>query len=104
MKHWWKILTVMILLYVLTIGMLAPLAPGITSVSPEKAMTGKILTMQVNGYNSNFTKSKEIIRAWLELDTMNALCAESIKIIDDTQLELTFSIPSSLPSQKMIES
>ncbi len=104
MKHWWKILTVMILLYVLTIGMLAPLAPGITSVSPEKAMTGEVLTMRVNGYNSNFTKSKEIIRAWLELDTMNALCAESIKIIDDTQLELTFSIPSSLPSQKMIES
>ena len=103
MKHWWKILGVMLLLYTLTIGMLAPLSPGITLVTPNNASTGDTITLTVTGYNSNFTAAKEIIRVWLKIDDENAICAESIQIIDDRQLGVTFIIPNSLPTDKTIE-
>ncbi len=97
MKHWWKILSVMILLYVMTIGLMAPLSPGITSVTPITAKTGGQISVDVTGYNSNYTKSKEIIRAWLYLDTLHAVCSDAIKVIDDTHLEIAFTIPNDLP-------
>lgn len=93
----------MILLYVMTIGMIAPLAPGITEVSPERAKTGKTIALSVKGYNSNFTQVKEPIRAWLKIDTAHAICGNAIKVLDDQRLEIAFTIPNYLPGSDRIQ-
>ncbi|NJN78081.1 MAG: hypothetical protein HC803_06880 [Saprospiraceae bacterium] len=51
-QHWWKILAVIILLYVFIVGLLSPLSPGITSTLPSVANTGESVTLEVEGYNT----------------------------------------------------
>jgi len=108
MKHWWKILCVMLLLYVLTIGMLAPLNVGITATTPSSAKMGEQFAMTVTGYNTSFTEAKEPIRAWLEIETAEdsagfsvkkyySICSDAIKILDDQHLEVAFTVPNQLP-------
>lgn len=101
-KHWWKALSVLILLYVFIVGLLAPLAPGIEVITPQTVKTGSVFEMQITGYNTHFTKAKEPIRAWLEIDSANAICAEVIRIIDDTHLEAGFTVPNTIPVDEPI--
>ncbi|MEO6038387.1 MAG: cytochrome c biogenesis protein CcsA [Saprospiraceae bacterium] len=95
---WWKILSVILIVYSLSAGMLVPLKPGITYVQPAAGRTGQPLTLQVHGYNSFYTRSpaKEI-RVWLEFDSAHALAGQDIHILSDTALEATFSLPRTLP-------
>ncbi len=101
-KHWWKVLTVLILLYVFLVGLLAPLAPGIEVVTPQSVKTGSVFEMQITGYNTHFTKAKEPIRAWLKIDSAHAICAEVIRIIDDTHLEAGFTVPNIIPGDDKV--
>ena len=57
LKHWWKILSVLIILYVLTVGLLVPLSPGITSVSPQTLPGGNPARLLLVGYNSHFQRA-----------------------------------------------
>lgn len=99
-KHWWKILGVLILLYVFIIGLLAPLSPGIVESSPQNGTMGKTLTLKIKGYNSFFTEAKSPIRAWLLKDTEFAICAKAIDVQDDVHLLATFDIPKNFPSSR----
>lgn len=101
MKHWWKILGAMLLLYVLTIGLLAPLAPGITLTDTTDARTGQRVEMVVTGYNSSFATA-QTVRAWLELDSAHAVCASEVKALNEQQLQLAFQLPNDLPGEKNI--
>lgn len=101
-KNWWKYLGVIIILYVLTVGMLVPLKPGIIEIQPSSVRTGETVTFKVWGYNSNFTLAQQPTRAWLKLDDERALGAQRIEIKSDTMLEVEFRIPDYLPvSQKV---
>ena len=101
-KHWWKVLTVLILLYVFIVGLLAPLSTGIEAITSQSVKTGSVFEMQITGYNTHFTKAKEPIRAWLEIDSAHAICAEVIRIIDDTHLEAGFTVPNTIPIDEPI--
>lgn len=94
----WKALSVLLILYSLSAGLLVPLKPGITFVSPGVAKTGEPVTLQVHGYNSFFTRSTPAdFRVWLQYDEQLALAGEQVKILSDTLLETTFRIPATLP-------
>ncbi|MBL7782972.1 MAG: cytochrome c biogenesis protein CcsA [Saprospiraceae bacterium] len=96
---WWKILSVFLIVYTLIAGTLVPLKPGITYVQPASAPAGKVLTLQLHGYNSFYTKSPESeIRTWLQFDEQHAIQGERIRVLNDTTLEAQFSIPSALPN------
>lgn len=101
-NNWWKIAGVLILLYVFVVGLKAPLSPGIINVTPESVKTGQAFEMQVTGYNAHYTAAKEPIRAWLEIDSAHAICSDIIRIIDETNLEIGFTIPNDLPDGKSI--
>jgi heme exporter protein C len=101
-KHWWKVLTVQILLYVFFFGLSTPLSPGIEANSPQSIKTGEAMEMSITGYNTHFKKAKEPIRIWLEVDTAHAICAEAIKVIDDTHLKAAFTIPNQLPYENTV--
>lgn len=99
-KSWWKITSILILVYVFIAGMLGPLKPGIIRVDPQTVSTGQELVLQVEGYNSHYLEAGDAIRAWLKLDDERALGATSVQSKSETQLEAVFAIPQYLPVDK----
>ncbi len=101
MKHWWKIVGVLLVLYTLIIGMIVPLKPGIPNVSPSNGETGTQIRLSVQGYNTHYEEAKEL-RAWLKLDQERSLIADKITVQSPTTLEAIFTIPKNLPSDKKV--
>ena len=96
---WWKILSVILIGYAIIAGLLVPLKPGITYVHPAAGRTGQTLTLQVHGYNSFYTRSPAgDVRVWLEFDSTHALAGQQLRIVSDTTLEATFTLPRTLPA------
>ncbi|MCI5082469.1 MAG: cytochrome c biogenesis protein [Saprospiraceae bacterium] len=102
-KHWWKALGVVLIIYTFTVGMLVPLKPGITTVTPSSVRTGEEIKLEVSGYNSNFKKSQDSLRAWLKLNDEQALAAKNITVKNEQQLQVVFDIPSYLPVGKRVQ-
>ena len=95
---WWKVLSVLLVLYALAVGMFVPLKPGIAYVSPESARSGDSIQMTFHGYNTYYTLSPESdIRVWLQYDSAQALLGKNIRILNDTTLEASFVLPPTLP-------
>lgn len=95
-KHWWKGLSVIILLYVIIVGMLTPLSQGITSSYPTIVTSGQVVELEVEGYNTYFTKGETSV--WLKLDSANSVCSKSVEIVNDNQLKVSFVLPNTLPN------
>ena len=102
-KHWWKALGVFIIVYTFVAGLLIPLKPGIVDVSPSTVRTGEKIDVQVKGYNSNFAKAQDSLRAWLKLDNERALAASKIAVKNDQELTLTFEVPDYLPIDSKVK-
>ncbi len=98
-KNWWKVLGVIILLYVFTAGLLVPLKTGISDISPQVFKTGQRAELHVTGYNSHYTRAEGQLRAWLKADTEHAIAAIAIDVLDDRQLKIAFEIPKALPNE-----
>ncbi|MBK9256297.1 MAG: cytochrome c biogenesis protein CcsA [Saprospiraceae bacterium] len=96
---WWKLLGPVIFLYVLIAGMLVPLNPGVTAISPSSANSGEVVTIKVQGYNTHFTTASQN-RAWLKLDSIHSVAAIDVKAENDNILQLKFAIPVTFPDNK----
>ena len=84
---WWKIASVVLVFYAVIAGLLVPLKPGVTHVSPETAKTGQTIALQVHGYNSYYTRSEASgIRVWLEYDSLNSILGQQVRVLSDTVL------------------
>ncbi|MEM9884506.1 MAG: cytochrome c biogenesis protein CcsA [Bacteroidota bacterium] len=103
MKHSYKIIGVLILIYSFVAGMIVPLSPGISNVMPSSLKTDSEAVIEVVGYNSNYEKSVEGLRAWLKLSDEKALAAKDIEVISDNKLRLRFDIPSHLPTTDKVK-
>ena len=94
MKHWWKALAAILILYSLIAGMLIPLRSGI--VSDKSAMTLKTAASQhlkLQFYNARFKKeNSDKIIARLRIDSSRAICADNIKINSEKELDLEFNL------------
>ncbi len=93
---WWKYLGAALVLYSLIAGMLVPLGPGIDGVSPSALQAGKRHTITVSGYNTHYGEGE--MGAWLRLSAKYNLAAESIVVVDNRKVQLTFDIPAKVPS------
>ena len=96
-NNWWKILGVLLILYSFAMGLLVPLRTGISDVTPASVKTGQNVTLEVQGYNSFYENAKNL-RAWLKMDSIHTIEATSIKVINDRDLLVSFSIPKLLPT------
>lgn len=103
MKHWWKILGVLLIIYSFVMGMLTPLRTGITEVSPSSASSGEKVTLDVRGYNSYYFMAKEEMGAWLKLDSVHILEAVKIEVEDNRYLKAEFDLPVELPSDRDVQ-
>ncbi len=93
---WWKILSVVIILYTIFVGLLVPLKHGITAVSPSSLTGGTSVEMLIQGYNSKFRSPNEI-RVWLKQDDEHAIAAEKVMVMDENQIVASFQVPNDLP-------
>ena len=101
-KNWWKVLGVVILLYTYTAGLLIPLKPGILNVYPSNLEVGSQVVLEVNGYNTFFTKAKSKTRSWIKLDNEHAILAEKVELESDTKAKIFFTIPPNLPTDDLV--
>ncbi len=98
---WWKTLSVLLLLYSLTAGLLVPLKSGIERVEPAFARTQQEHTLRFYGYNTFFAQpTPEPVRVWLYYDENYALAAQRMTAVNDTVLEAVFTMPANLPDKK----
>lgn len=93
---WWKLLGALLIGYSLVAGMLVPLGPGIKKVTPYTLAAGQQHALEIEGYNTHFSKGD--LRAWLRLSGQHGIAATAISIVDDRHLNLTFNIPREVPS------
>jgi len=101
-KHWWKILAVLILIYTIIAGILVPLKPGILEVYPITGETGQNINLKVTGYNSHFLDAKQKPRVWLKYDSVYAIAANEVNLINNTRLDARFNLPNNVPSGKEV--
>jgi len=97
-KHWWKILSVLIMLYVLVVGFLVPLKPGVYNFSPNKLTLGESgtnNTIVINTYNTHLKTANET-NVWLKLPNENLIKATKLNISSENQVAATFNIPYAL--------
>jgi heme exporter protein C len=88
--NWWKLLSVLLLGFTFSAGILIPLAPGLISAESSAVSTSSApFTVKVLGYGTRFKENQSSIAAWIKNDDKEN-CASSIKVIDDTHLELDF--------------
>ena len=98
---WWKILSVVLIVYALLAGLLVPLKSGIQRAEPGYARTKQEINVRFYGYNTFFSKSaSDPLRVWLYADENNALAARQIRAVNDTILEAVFTMPDNLPAGK----
>ncbi|MEL7247244.1 MAG: cytochrome c biogenesis protein CcsA [Bacteroidota bacterium] len=102
-QHWWKALGVLILIYVFIAGMLIPLKPGITIVTPSSTRTGGELIIEVEGYNTNFDQAGDAVRMWLKMDDERSLQAKRVEVLGPTRAQAAFIIPEYLPSNQKVQ-
>jgi heme exporter protein C len=115
MKNWWKILGVILIIYTIILGITAPLKPALVDAAGKAVTTAKAgqpLSMKAFGYNTHFTKSTNI-EAWLTVvDSIRGpggmpyvypIKATSVKVNDDTKLDLSFEVPQHLPLSSQVQ-
>ncbi len=102
-RNWWKALGVLIILYTFYMGLLTPLKPGITEVTPSTVKVGERVRMMVKGYNSHFSENINTLNAWLKLDATYALKSSMLENIDDQNCAVYFEIPAYLPYQVRVK-
>jgi heme exporter protein C len=95
---WWKILAVVLFIYILFFGILIPLKPGILNVSPSRFNGGEQVSINVEGYNSFFMKEANLWRAFIKIDSIHSLQAYEIDVQSETEMRCKFNIPKYLPS------
>lgn len=94
--HWYKILAVLIILYVLIFGMITPLKPGITNITPDQFQSGQTANITISGYNTHYSSSNTY-RAYLKFDADHILQAKKVNANSENELVATFEVPEKLP-------
>ncbi len=100
-NNWWKILSVLILLYVLIAGMIIPLKPGIVDSSPKTVSAGHDKELIIETYNTHLNKAKNL-NIYLKFDDDQILAAKSGAIISPNKMTAIFDIPIEIKSQTSI--
>ena len=103
-KHWWKLLGVLILLYVFSAGFIVPLKPGVISLVPTSILSGKSSNVTISAYNSHFDELESgDIKAFLKIDSVHVIQATSVTAINRKTLDVAFDVPYKLPNNSEFE-
>lgn len=90
LKHWYKILGVLLFAYVLIAGMIVPIKQGIYTVTPASIKANQQNKILIEGYNTHFAESDTEV--WLKVDSLHGIQASNIRLIDENYLEAEFDL------------
>lgn len=96
-QKWWKLATVVLLLYVFIAGFLIPLRPGILDVTPFELYTGKSYKVDVFTYNAHFDKPGKQISAYIKFDSIHYAQASAVEVKGRNELVIEGTLPSTFP-------
>lgn len=102
-QYWWKALGVAIVLYTIFMGLLVPLKPGLISVEPPIIESGKPVSFVVEGYNTNFSREKSELKAWLVRRDGTLLSPKKVEVSSETKLKLDFSLPAATAASQAVD-
>ncbi len=91
-RNWWKVLSVILMLYVIIAGILIPIKPGIIDYDNASAETGSPYEVTVKTYNTHFDKAQGL-RTYLLLPNNELLVADSSEVINAAEVKASFNIP-----------
>lgn len=94
-SSWWKILCVVLLAFTFMAGLLIPLGPGILGdgVTPAVLSSAAQGELNVRTYNTLFTRDTQRIVARLRVSDRHAVCAKSVGVANDNELNIVFDLP-----------
>lgn len=111
-QNWWKFLGISILIYTVVVGLSTPLKPGVLQIDPLSIglngndsliiKHGETHKFRVKAYNTNFVDNQN--SAWLKLDSIGAIKANKVNVVNDTEIDLTFVFPDHFPKRDEFES
>ena len=90
-KTWWKYTAVLLILYILVGGLLVPLAPGITSVSPLKFASDTTVDFRLTGYSTHFKDAGDL-QVWFK-NGVDFYCADKIQAVSNETVKVSFNLP-----------
>ena len=96
---WWKILGILILLYVVIGGLSVPLNPGITDLNPGQLYAGQQKEVTITAYNTHF-KTAQPTRIWLKSAEGKFLEAQNVQILTENKLTCHWDISKNMEGQQ----
>jgi heme exporter protein C len=96
-KNWWKILSILLILYSIIFGFLIPLNPGVTALSTHLLKPGHKEVVEVTAYNTNFSVSSGL-KVWVKTSKNYFLLADSIEVKGPRQFNFSVFIPFEYPA------
>ena len=93
-NYWWKILSVLLVLFSIIFGLKTPLSPGIDSVSSHKITYG-VNSIHITGYNTHFADAAQSTQVWLQ-NGEKTFCAYEKGIVNNTEMRVSFSFSQEL--------
>jgi heme exporter protein C len=100
MKHWWKVLAMLLLIYSAIFSFWHPLDPGVLDVRGEAFHPGDN-TIELVGYSTHFSAGKSSMQAFLKSGSTEILKASSIEVRDDAHALLHFQLTDTIPSDDL---
>jgi heme exporter protein C len=94
-RNWWKVLSVILMLYVIIAGILIPIKPGILDYDNNKATIGQQYDVKITTYNTHFDEAQDI-NVYILLPSDQLLPAVSHEVINAARLSASFNIPSNI--------
>lgn len=91
--RWWKVVTLLLLLYVFIAGFLVPLKPGIFSVSELQLERGVPFSIEVTTYNTKWDKADQLV-AYVRYDSSHLWKVPEIAISDRNSLIISGILPA----------
>jgi len=94
---WWKILCIILLVYVHIAGLIVPLRQGIVSIDKLRCDAGEVCDIAIKIYHGAYDEDEKI-EAYLKFDTSYYVAATEVKMISHNEVLASFKIPDYLPS------
>lgn len=96
---WWKILGILILLYVVIGGLSVPLNPGITDLNPGQLYAGQQKQVTITAYNTHF-KTAPSTRIWLKNAGGKFLEAQKVQVLSENKMNCYWDISKNMEGQQ----
>jgi heme exporter protein C len=93
-NRWWKWVSVLLLTFAFFSGLLIPLGAGVSGVSPDNAVSGTTVNVDVAGYNTHFLSAKNSLKIFLKSDDA-VVCGTVAKIKSEKHFTASFQLPVS---------